>query len=188
MDTRDLEIIRETIVVEGKDDEAAVKKAVRCNIITTHGFGIKERTFEQIRIAAEKTGVIVLTDPDFAGDRIRERIDKRVKGCKHAFLSRENATLNGNVGVENASPENIKMAIKNVRTVKTDPIELIYTKEMLVTFDLVGGENAAVRRAKMGDILRIGYGNGKQFLQRLNYYGISREAFYDALKSIEAKE
>ena len=34
--------IKETIVVEGRDDRSAVERAVEAPIIETHGFGISE--------------------------------------------------------------------------------------------------------------------------------------------------
>ena len=34
-------------------------------------------------------GVIVLTDPDFPGDKIRSTITEHVKGVKHAYIDRE---------------------------------------------------------------------------------------------------
>jgi ribonuclease M5 len=37
----------------------------------------------------------------------------------------------------------------------------------------------------LGEILGIGYGNSKQFLNRLNNYGISKEEFIDGLKEME---
>ena len=92
-------IIQETIVVEGKDDETAVKKAVKAEIITTSGFGIKESVFEQIKWANEKNGVIVFTDPDWAGEKIRERINRKIPGCKNAYLSQDEADRKGNIGV-----------------------------------------------------------------------------------------
>ena len=35
----------------------------------------------------------------------------------------------------------------------------------------------------LGAKLGIGYGNGKQFLYRLNHYGITRDAFKEAVNS-----
>ncbi len=46
--------IKEVIVVEGRDDLDAVKKAVDAEIIITHGFGISEKTFQLIKVAARK--------------------------------------------------------------------------------------------------------------------------------------
>ncbi|MBH9786998.1 DUF4093 domain-containing protein, partial [Clostridioides difficile] len=42
----------------------------------------------------------------------------------------------------------------------------------------------SLRRDALGKILGIGYGNAKQFLNRLNNYGVEREEFIDALKQI----
>lgn len=78
-------IINEVIVVEGKDDVAAVKKAVDAEIIITHGFGITNETIKRIKFAQKRKGVIIFTDPDFAGETIRRTISSKVKGCKHAF-------------------------------------------------------------------------------------------------------
>jgi ribonuclease M5 len=38
-------MIKEIIVVEGRDDEAAIKRAIEAETIATHGFGIKAETF-----------------------------------------------------------------------------------------------------------------------------------------------
>ena len=37
--------------------------------------------------------------------------------------------------------------------------------------------------AVIGAKLGIGYGNGKQFLYRLNHYGITRDAYEEAVNS-----
>ena len=43
--------IKEAIVVEGRDDTAAVKRAAECLVIETHGFGIKKETWNLIEKA-----------------------------------------------------------------------------------------------------------------------------------------
>jgi ribonuclease M5 len=54
----------------------------------------------------------------------------------------------------------------------------------LIQNDLVGSEDASGRRDRLGKELGIGYANAKQFLNRLNHYGISRVEFEEALKKI----
>jgi len=180
-------IIKETIVVEGRDDVTAVKRAVRCDFIITHGFGITERTFKQIALAQKNHGVIILTDPDYAGEQIRSRINKRISGCKHAFIPREEATLGDNIGVENATPESILTALERVHVEKKDSVPRFTLSDLHET-DLMGMDYASERRAKVGKILGIGYCSGKQFLKRLNHYGITRSAFLEALRKIESNE
>jgi ribonuclease M5 len=177
-------IIQETIVVEGKDDETAVKKAVKAEIITTSGFGIKESVFEQIKWANEKNGVIVFTDPDWAGEKIRERINRKIPGCKNAYLSQDEADRKGNIGVENASPENIIDALLKAKTIISDNISDEFSMEDLIKAGLSGVEHSAEKRNRIGKILRIGYANSKKFLSRLNHYKITREEFNKALDII----
>jgi ribonuclease M5 len=176
-------MIKEVIVVEGRDDAIAVKRALHAEIITTHGFGLTEETLKRIELAQERKGVIIFTDPDHAGEKIRKRISNRVKGCKHAFLPREEATKNGDIGIENASPENILAALEKVRT-ECDISGKIFTNLDLIQNDLVGSEDASARRDRLGKELGIGYANAKQFLNRLNHYGISRIEFEEALIKI----
>ena len=62
-------MIREVIVVEGKDDEAAVKRSVDAQVLITHGFGISGKTWKMIEEAYHRCGIIILTDPDFQVQR-----------------------------------------------------------------------------------------------------------------------
>ncbi len=177
-------VIKEVIVVEGRDDAAAVKRAVDAEIIITHGFGIKSETLRMIGFAQERKGVILFTDPDFAGEQIRKRISKIIKGCKHAFLPREEAIKNKDIGIENAKPEDIREALSKVRF-EIEEKRNEFIKIDLIRSDLEGSQNASIRRDKLGKILGIGYGNSKQFLNRLNSYGVTRRGFEEALKKIQ---
>lgn len=176
-------MIKEVIVVEGRDDAIAVKKAVDAEIIITHGYGITEETMRRIGFAQERKGVILFTDPDHAGERIRKRISNRIKGCKHAFLPREEASKNGDIGIENASPESIRIALEKVRTEEPSH-KNAFEKSDLFENDLVGMEGSSDRRDKLGRLLGIGYANAKQFLSRLNNYGVTKEEFQKALEKI----
>lgn len=80
--------IKEIIVVEGKDDTTAIKRAVQADTIETNGSAISEETLKRIQHAQEKRGVIVFTDPDYPGRRIRAIIEERVQGVKHAFYQK----------------------------------------------------------------------------------------------------
>ncbi|MCK5096750.1 MAG: ribonuclease M5 [Desulfobacteraceae bacterium] len=175
--------IRETIVVEGKDDESAVKQAVKAEIIITHGFGISEATFQTIEWAQKKNGIIIFTDPDTVGEQIRNRINNRIKGCKNAFLTKAEARKKDNIGIENANPESIIDALKKAKCIETT-IKNIFTIEDLRANKLMGAPDAAQRRQELGKILRIGYSNAKQLLNRLNHYNISKSEFNQAIKKL----
>lgn len=174
-------MIREIIVVEGKEDTASIRRAVEADTIETGGSAINRDTIERIRLANERRGVIILTDPDHPGERIRKIISAEVPGCKHAFLTVEEAKRDGDVGVENADPETIRNALAHVRT-EFVGMETNLTWTDLLDAGLVYHPDAANRRLEVGKKLRIGYCNGKQFLKRCQMFGITAEEFARAVQ------
>lgn len=173
-------MIKEIIVVEGKDDISAVKKAVDAELIATNGYGFPKYVKERIAKASTKQGVIVLTDPDYAGEKIRREVAKIAKNCKHAYIPRDLATKDDDIGVENASPEAILSALSKARCVQTRKNTEFSMRDMM-NHGLSSVENSTERRDRVGRELGIGYGNTKQFLSRLNNYGITREEFEKAI-------
>lgn len=176
-------LIKEVIVVEGKDDIAAVKKAVNAEMIATGGFGINAKVIARIKEAQKRKGVIVLTDPDFAGEKIRKIIAKRVPGIKHAYIAQEDGIKDDDIGVENASPEVIIEALNRAKVTLEEKVETFDAQDMFY-FRLNGDPNAKARRIKLGNKLGIGYGNANQMLSRLNNYAISKEEFAKAINVI----
>lgn len=165
--------IKEVIVVEGRDDIDAVNKAVDADIIATHGYGISRATIERIRYAYEHRGIIILTDPDHAGQKIRERLTALFPDALQAYISKAEALSNHDVGVENAKPEVIRRAIEAAgRTLTEKHGE--FTMSDMTYYSLTGADHSRELRDRLGRKLGIGYGNGKAFLKRLNNYGISR--------------
>jgi ribonuclease M5 len=177
-------MIKEIIIVEGRDDEAAVRRAVDAETIATHGFGIRPETFARIERAYAERGIIIFTDPDFAGEKIRKRLSQRFPEGKHAFLPREEAWKDGDIGIENAGPESIREALGKVRAASFESRQEFRQEDML-EYGLAGTPGAAERRDKLGKELGIGYGNSKVFLNRLNQYGIERQEFVRAAEKIE---
>ncbi|MBL4936065.1 ribonuclease M5 [Clostridium sp. YIM B02515] len=177
-------MIREVIVVEGRDDITAVKRAVDAEIIAVGGFGINAKVINRIKEAQKRQGVIVLTDPDFAGDKIRRIISKRVPDIKHAYITQKEGTKDGDIGVENASPEAILKALSMAKFEIKEKREEFNIQD-LVYFKLTGDTKSKERREALGRELGIGYCNSNQFITRLNNYGITREEFINALKRIE---
>lgn len=74
--------IDEAIIVEGKYDKIKLASIVDAVIIITNGFGIfkDEEKLGLIRYYAQKTGIIILTDSDAAGRKIRGYIKGAVGG------------------------------------------------------------------------------------------------------------
>ncbi len=184
-----LKKIKEIIVVEGKDDTVAVKRAVEADTIETNGSAIPPYIIEQIKLAQATRGVIILTDPDFPGQRIRNIIEKEVPGCKHAFLPKHLAIekRGRGVGIEHASPEAIQEALKDAHTT-TGLADEVITFDDLIDAGLIAGKQARSRREKLGLALKIGYANGKQLHKRLQMFQITPEQFKAALQNLDQEE
>ncbi|WP_027399448.1 ribonuclease M5 [Anaerovorax odorimutans] len=169
-------MIKEVIIVEGRDDEASISRAVEATTIATHGFGIKKETFDLIEKAYIERGLIIFTDPDFAGEKIRKRLQEKFPKSKHAYLTRNEANKNGDIGIENATAESIIEALSKARcTIIENKIE--FTMQDMIKYKLAGASEASKNREGIGKILGIGYGNAKEFVNRLNQYGVKREEF-----------
>ena len=116
--------LKETIVVEGKYDLMKLKAFISSPIITTEGFRIfadKEKQF-LIREIAAKNGLVLMTDPDRAGQVIRSFLrgiaDKsKVKQCYVPLIKgvekRKSApSKDGLLGVEGLSEETLTEALR----------------------------------------------------------------------------
>ena len=177
-----MKIIKEVIVVEGRDDITAVKRAINAEVIAVHGFSVK-KNLERIQKAYENRGIIILTDPDFAGLQIRRIIKERFPEAKQAYINRWEGKKDGDIGVENASPEAIIKALQLAKCEIVTKEENFFIED-LMDAHLVGHSNSKFLREKLGEKLGIGYSNGKQLLSKLNNYGINREEFEQAVKNI----
>lgn len=127
------------IVVEGKYDKIKLSSIVDAVIIVTNGFGIykNKETVELVRYYAEKTGIVILTDSDTAGFRIRGHIKSIVPKGKIINLyspeifgkekRKTEPSKEGKLGVEGISAEKLraifeKAGITGELTQKGDPI------------------------------------------------------------------
>lgn len=171
-------IVKEVIVVEGRDDTAAIKRALDAETIETHGYGIRRQTWELIEKAYHEKGIIIFTDPDYAGNEIRKRLSEKFPDAGQAYLSRKDATKAGDIGIENADPESIIEALEKAHYTLEEKREE-FTIQDMAQYGLAGGAEASARRDRLGKKLGIGYSNSKQFLKKLNQYGITREEFLE---------
>lgn len=83
--------IKETIIVEGKFDKERVKRLCDAPILCTGGFQVfrSKELINTIRHLACTTGIILLTDSDQAGFKIRSYIKSCIGGrgtVRHAYI------------------------------------------------------------------------------------------------------
>ena len=183
--------VKEVVIVEGKDDTVAVKRATGADTLETNGSAITAATLQQIAHLQEKRGVIVFTDPDYPGRRIRAIIEEHIPGVKHAFLDKKQAlAANGKgLGIEHASDEDIRAALGAVY-IRQDTTEEMWqaAPEDLIEARLTMHPSSRLRRERLGERLKIGYTNAKGLQKRLKMFGITREQFKDAVRNLDQEE
>lgn len=182
--------IKEVIVVEGKDDTKQIEKAVKADTFETNGSALSLADIEQLKQLQQRRGLIVFTDPDFNGERVRKMISQAIPGVKHAFIRRDQGVphvAHGSLGVEHAAPAVIRAALANVYTEEEVGIPS-FQRADLVRADLVSGPTARKRRERLGQLLGIGYGNGKQMLKRLNVFRVPKDQFEHAVRQLNQEE
>ena len=140
--------IREAIAVEGRYDKNTLAQVVDTLILETHGFGIFKdpERMALLRRAAEKRGLIVLTDSDGAGFVIRNRIKSAIPGqyLKHAYIPdvygkekrKRQRGKEGKLGVEGMPPAVLEQVLRRAGATFLDQGEAREQEPPLTKADL----------------------------------------------------
>lgn len=175
--------IKEILIVEGKNDTNRLKSFFDCDTIETHGSQLSNRTLRMIEIANQKRGVIIFTDPDFPGEKIRNIINQKVKGCKNAFIDKKKARTSKKVGIEHASREDLMESLSHLMTYTEEFNETLTWNEFL-DLGLSGKSDCSNKRRILEEYLHIGKSNAKTLYKRLNMIQITKEECKKILEEI----
>lgn len=173
------------IVVEGYHDLAKIKSIYpNANCIITNGIEISDDTINMLKKLAKENNIIIFTDPDSPGEKIRKIINDNIPNAKHAFLRNYECKSKNNkkVGIEHANKEAIINALNNVY--ESNNNDSINIKD-LYELRLIGLDNSKQLRDKISDYLNIGRPNAKTFLKRLNMLNITKEKLSEIICKIK---
>ena len=162
--------IKEAIIVQGDYDKIKLSSFIDGIIITTHGFAVysNEEYTESIVKLSKDMGIVILTDSDHAGQRIRNYIKDKAKDGRvlHAYIPdiegkerrKRKASAEGFLGVDGMSEEIIVKALRDAGCTLDDEIkeskDSKITKAQLYELGLSGGKNSRELREKL--LMEIG--------------------------------
>lgn len=172
--------IKELIVVEGKSDLTFLKSFLEADIVITNGSEVSHETLEFIKEANKKQGVIILTDPDYPGLRIRNIVSEYIGDCKHAYIEKCKAIKGKKVGIAETKKEDIINALNNIVTYSNEKSKNI-TEVDLYELGLIGKEDSKSKREKVCAVYHLGWCNAKTFLKRVNMFGLSVEQIKEVI-------
>lgn len=162
--------IREAIIVEGKYDKQKILSFADALIIETTGFDIfkNAETKEYIKAVADRQGIVILTDSDRAGMRIRNYIATFIPEAlvKNAYIPeisgkekrKSKPSREGTLGVEGIDEDIIIEALKRCGcTVDGEGSEKNggITREMLYNDGYIGMENSFEKRKNLCKMLGL---------------------------------
>lgn len=154
--------INEAIIVEGKYDKIKLSSVVDAVIIVTNGFRIFKdaEKLGLIRHYAEKTGIIILTDSDSAGRKIRGYIKGAVKNGRiiNVYIPdvfgkekrKEKPSAEGKLGVEGIDVATLVAAFEKCGVCASESTRRHdITKSTLYELGLSGRQNSRLLREKL---------------------------------------
>lgn len=164
--------IKETIIVEGVYDKIKLSRFLDAVIIPVHGFQLfsNPETMQTISKMARETGVVILTDSDSAGFKIRNYIKQSLpqETVKHAYIPdvhgkekrKREPGREGLIGVEGIKDEVLLDALKKAGceidgTMQTARTGREITKADLMKLGLSGGGESSEKRRSLAHSLGI---------------------------------
>ena len=171
-----MEKINELLVVEGKHDKAKLEKLFKGDIICTNGLGLNEETLAFIKEAAKTRKIIILTDPDQPGEKIRRQLQEAVPQAVHVFIPKEKAIGRRNVGIEYVSDADLSEALNNQISFSEESESLSWAQ--YCDSGLMGNKEL---RKKVCDSLHIALSNNKTLYKRLNMLEVDNEQLLEII-------
>ncbi len=163
--------VKEAIIVEGAYDKIKLSGFIDGLILTTHGFAVYSnpdfiKSFSRL---ANETGIVILTDSDSAGLRIRNFIKQKADGGRvlHAYVPdiagkerrKKVSSAEGLLGVEGMTEEIIIKALRDAGCTIDDKtgnsLDSGITKADIYMLGLSGGPASRELREKTAKALGL---------------------------------
>lgn len=177
------------IVVEGKTDIDFLSTFLDCDFYSVNGSAVSDKDIDFIKEYLKKGEVVILTDPDFPGLKIRNYLNEKIPGLKNAFVRKENSIKHNKVGVAESTVDEVKSALQNAKVFSSKGTDYnTITMSDLIELGLAGNQNSFKLRKKVSENLHIGFSNCKTLLKKLNMLEITKEELEEVVKMLNKDE
>lgn len=189
--------LKQAVIVEGKYDKIRLESLLDATIIRTDGFAIFKDKEKQrlIRRLAEKNGILILTDSDSAGFKIRSFLGGSIKNGQviHAYIPdvlgkerrKDAPSKEGKLGVEGMRTQALVDALAKAGVLYEEVSQPGKRVEMIDLFEdgLSGGENSQAKKAAVLKYLDLPERlSTSSFLQLINTF-MTYEEYKSAVES-----
>jgi len=171
-------------VVEGQHDISRLKQIdPYIEVVSVNGSAIDEQIIDLLKSRQQDYEIVILTDPDYPGERIRHHLQQQLHHVHHIFIDKDDAHSRNHkkIGVEHVDIDILKKALKNYRkTVNRKSTSQVLQSD-LYALGLVGQKHSKQKRDILAKQLKLGHVNGKTLLKRIHLFDISINEIKEAL-------
>lgn len=172
------------IVVEGKSDINFLSTFIDSNFYLVNGSAVSQKDFDFINEYLKKgKDVIILTDPDFPGMKIRNSINEHCPNCLNAYVRKEVSIKNHKVGVAESTIEEVTNALKHTIRFSEKKDNSDLKESDLIELGLTGNIDSSLKREIIINKYHLGYSNFKSMYKKLKMLGITKTELEEILKN-----
>lgn len=161
------------LVVEGASDVAYLSSFINALFFITGGYDINDQKLEFLTRVSKVNKIVILTDPDEAGQAIENKIKNKINGVFVAKISKNNRKSYKKSGVAESNKEEVIKALKEHFTT-SEPFNEKYDLNTLVSLD----ENPSKKRREIVEKFSLLGGNNKAIENQLRMLRIYKEELW----------
>ena len=164
-----------TLVVEGKEDASYLSNFISSEIVIVNGYELSRSTIAYLK----NKKVILLLDPDEAGLKIRERLNKEVPNAINVEIDISKCIRGEKNGVAECQIEEIMQQLSPYVIEKHNENSSDIKMSDLYELGLINNKDL---RDKICQKLNLGNCNGKQLFKRLTINNISLDKLREIIE------
>lgn len=162
------------IVVEGSTDVQFLSTFIKSSYVITNGSSVPRETLEYLKSISKIKTIIVLTDPDYPGEKIRTTINQEIPEVLNAYVRKEHSIKKNKVGVAESTKEEVLHALSLLNINNNKKLNKGNLTEIdLYNLGINGKDNSKELRKEISEYFGLGYNNSKAILRKLNEFNIS---------------
>ena len=168
--------ISSILVVEGTNDASYISSLYEVEIVVLNGYDCPKEEIDYLKEVSQKKKVLLLTDPDEAGNKIRESLRSTKIDFIDLHADPSKCNKNGKHGVAECEKEEIHRVFATFVDKNPDIFQEIGVSDICLL-----NLNKESRKA-LCDHYHLGKCNNKKMAVRLNSLGIKKEDFMKEAK------
>lgn len=161
------------LVVEGASDVAFLSSYFEALFFITNGYDVNKEKLGFLSRASKVNRIIIMTDPDKAGETIENKIKNTISGVFTAKIRKNSRKNYKKLGVAESSIKEVEEALKDYITDK-ELFNQNYELSTLISLD----KNPAQKREEIVRKFGLINGNNKSLENQLRILKITREELW----------